>query len=287
MLRVVQRLRGLAVRWRMPLTLAGAALFIVGFCLSVVSLDVTLDQLAVWPIVALLTLLAPTTLALAAVSLQQLALAVGHRIGFREAFAVSAIGRIAEILPLPGGAIVRGAALMRAGAGLGESTWIVTLTGGLTVSMAVLLAGVPLLAAGFHVGYLVLLAGATGTLASAYWIVRRASTRLALSMIAVRAGFILIGIVRVSVAFAAIGVPLEPTQAALFVVCGVLGTAVTIIPAGIGVSETIAAALATLIDVPPAAAFLAVAINRISGIATSGAFAFLLGPRLFRSTVHH
>lgn len=287
MIRAVQGLRSATVRWRVPLTLAGAALFIIGLGLSITALDVTLDRLAIWPVVAILMFLAPLTLALAAVSLQQLAQAVGSRIGFREAFAVSAIGRITEILPLPGGAIVRGAALMRAGAGLGESTWIVTLTGGLTVSMAVLLAGLPLVVAGFGIGYVVLLAGAAGTLVSAGWIARRAGVRLTLSMIAVRVGAILIGIARVSAAFSAIGASLEPIQAALFVVCGVLGTAVTVVPAGVGVSESIAAALAILIDMPPAAAFLAIAINRVAGIATSGVFALLLGPRLLKSAVHH
>jgi len=276
-------LRATASHWRVPLQLAAAAVFIIGLGVSISALDLSLDQLRVWPIVVNFTALAPSTLALAAVSLQLSAKAVGRRIRFREAFAVSAVGRITELLPLPGAAMVRGAALMRAGAGLAASTWIVTLAGVLTLSMAAALAAVPIVTTGFGSGYVVLVAGVAGTVGAAFWIVRRAGAPLALTMIVVRLGIIAIAIGRVSAAFAGINAALDPLEAALFVICATLGTATVVVPGGLGVSESIAAALAYLVQISPAVAFLAIATNRIIGLVASGVVAFTLGPNLLKS----
>jgi hypothetical protein len=181
--------------------------------------------------------------------------------------------------------MVRGAALMRAGAGVRESTWIVTLTAVLTLSMATALGSAPLLAVGSELGYLFLVAGCGGTLASVIWIARRARTSLALAMVALRLVILVLGVVRVSAAFAAIGFAIRPIEAALFVISSALGSAVSIVPAGLGISEAIAAAMALLIELPPAAAFVAVALNRILGLFVSGTFALLLaGTRNARGT---
>lgn len=273
---MLTQVQAMANRWRLPLTVTAAGLFFVGLGFSITSLDLRWDQVSLTAIL-LIIVLGPFSLALAAMSLQLTARAVGRHIGFLNGVAVSAIGSIAELLPLPGGAMVRGAALMRAGAGLRESTWIVTLTAVLTLGMAAVLASLPLIAAGSVTGYAFLGGGAAGTFLSIMWIMRRTGLVVAAAMIATRLGILALGVVRVSAAFAAIGLPVGPIEAGLFVISTALGTTVAIVPAGLGVSEAIAAALASLIEVPPAAAFLAVALNRALGLCVSGttALAFL------------
>lgn len=272
----VMHLRKAAARWRVHLIVAAAALFAVGLGVSIGSLDLTWNQVSTGPALLILFGLGPLTLVTASISLQLSATAVGRQISFRDGLSVAAIGSIAEMLPLPGGAMVRGAALMRAGAGVRESTWIVTLSAVLMLSMATALGSAPLIAAGSGVGFLFLVAGSGGTLVSAIWIARRARTSLALAMVALRLVILVLGVARVSAAFAAIGLAIRPIEATLFVISSTLGNAISIVPAGLGISEAIAAALALLVELSPAAAFVAVALNRVLDLIVSGIFAFLL-----------
>jgi len=271
--RVVE-LRKATARWRVHLIVAAAALFAVGLGVSIGSLDLTWNQVSIGPALLILCFLGPLTLVMASISLQLSASTVGQQISFRDGLAVSAIGSIAELLPLPGGAMVRGAALMRAGAGVRDSTWIVMLTAVLTLSMATALGSAPLIAVGSGLGYLFLAAGSGGTLVSVVWIARRARTSLALAMVALRLVILVLGVARVSAAFAAIGLAIRPIEAALFVISSALGNAVSIVPAGLGISEAIAAALALLVEMPPAAAFVAVALDRVLTLSASGIIAF-------------
>ncbi|WP_425410818.1 lysylphosphatidylglycerol synthase domain-containing protein [Hyphococcus sp.] len=209
--------------------------------------------------------------------MQLTARAIDQRVGFRKACTISAIGRIAEILPLPGGAMVRGAALVRAGAGWGESAMIISLTAVLTLSMAAALAGVPLIMSGGNLGYIVFTAGAAGALMSAGWMIRRSGIGVTVAMLVSRIAIIALGVVHIDVAFNAIGVDVKIIDAALFVVASSLGGSLSIVPAGIGLSEAIAAALAMLVDIPSGAAFLAVAIVRMCSLAVNGLVATLAG----------
>lgn len=265
----------MAIRWRLPLSAAAAVLFFAGLGLSVRSLDLRWDQVSIGAIL-LIIILGPFNLALGSLSLQITARALGRRIGFRTGLGVSAIGSIAELLPLPGGAMARGAALMHAGAGLRESTWIVTLTAVLTLAMATVLASIPLVATGSITGYAFLGTGVVGTSLATLWIMRRAGHFVAGAMIATRLAILALNVARLSAAFAAIGMAVGPIDSGLFVISTSLGSTVAIVPAGLGVSEAIAAGLASLIEVPPAAAFVAVALNRVLGLCVSGVTAFLV-----------
>jgi len=56
----------------------------------------------------------------------------------------------------------------------------------------------------------------------------------------------------------------------IFTAAGTIGNAATIVPAGLGITEGIASALALLMGVSPAAAFLVVAVNRLIGLCVAG-----------------
>ena len=172
--------RSAARRRRVPLLVAGAGVLLAGSVVSVRALGLSWADVDARRVAVLFLLLSPLSLVLAAVALQLSARALGRRIGLADAFAVSVAGRVAEVLPIPAGAMVRGAALVRAGAGMGESAWIVGLAAALTLAMAASLAGPPLIAAGQPVGWLALGGGLAGTAAAAIWIARRAGAALTL-----------------------------------------------------------------------------------------------------------
>ena len=276
---LVSGLRRRAARWRIPLTLFAAAFLMAGLTMSVRSLGLHLHHVAIGPALLILFVCAPLILTTASLSLQISARALGRTISFWRGLGFAALGGLAEILPVPGGAVVRGAALVRVGARVGESTWIVTLTAVLTLSMASIAAGISLIAAGLAVSYLFVVAGLTGALASSAWIARRAGLRLAVAMVAVRLAAIVIAIASVIAAFASIGLAVPLVNATLLQVAPTLGSAVSIVPAGLGLSEALAAALAILVDVPPSAAFIATAINRVLGLCVCGVVAFVFACR--------
>jgi len=268
-------IRATLAHHRRPLVVAAAVLFAVGLGWSFQSLELGWNTISYGPILVLFFALAPASLALGAVSLQLTARVLDKRMGFRDAFMASAIARVAEILPIPGGAMARGGALVRAGAGVGESAWIVTLTALLTLSMAAAFAGLSLLVLGRGIGYAIMVVALAGLVVSAGWLATKTSLKLTIAMVSLRVLILAISAFRMIAAFAVIGFALSSVNAALFVICASIGGAIAVVPAGLGVSETVAAGLAYLVEVPPAAAFLAVAINRIVGIALNGAVALM------------
>ncbi len=263
----------LAKRWRVVVALAAASIFIVGVALSLRSNNFSTDAIHLRPAIILFAVLSPASLALAGLSLQLTAQAVGRRIGFRDAFVICAASRIAEMLPAPGGAVVRGGALIRAGAGLEESAWALSLTAGLTLSMVVAAGGAPLILAGNAFGYLLFAAGLAGALATSWWLYRRAGAMLVLKMAGLRIFILAFSAAHIAVAFAVIGYHANLIDAVLFVTSTSVGSLVAIVPAGLGVSEALAAMLAGLIAVPAGAAFLAVAVSRLAALAFSGTVA--------------
>lgn len=265
-----------ATRWRTHITIVAGLVFVVGLIVSAHALELSREQISVLPILLNVLILTPTGLALAALSLGISARAVGCRIGFREAFSVSAIGQVSEILPIPGNALVRGAALMRAGAGLRDSAWITMLVGLLTVLLAAAFSSVAIVLYGYALGWVGLVATSAGVLVCVVWIAHRTALKLAMSVIALRVLALALTMLRIAAAFATIGVSVDFLEAALFVVSPTLSMAATIVPAGLGVAEITAAALAYFVQITAAAAFTAMAVNRIIGLAVSGAVAFVL-----------
>ena len=262
-------------RWRRPLTICAVVVLVGGMAVSVWALDLEWADIGWGALLLNLLLLSPLRLAVAALNLQLLALAVGRRIPYVEAFTISAIGRVAEVLPGPGGALVRGGALMRAGARIGESAAITLLTGFLTLAISLALSGAAMALAGFDAGLAILASGGLGTAVCAGLIARRAGVLLTAGILAQRLALLGLGVLRLMTAFAIIGVGIDGVQAAIFIVCTTLSSAVTVVPAGLGVAEAAAASLAYFVDISPAAAFLAVGVNGVLGLVFCSSVALL------------
>jgi uncharacterized membrane protein YbhN (UPF0104 family) len=240
----------------------GFALLLAGAAWSVAVLEIETAQLSPGLVLLNVGLLWPLILLLAAVTLRLTAAALDREIPFREALHTIAAANLAELLPLPGGAMVRGAALMRAGARAGESARMVTLTALLTLSMAVTLAGAALAVLSAPPAAPVLAVGSVGMAASLTALSRWTRGRILAAMVLVRIVSMAVSVMCLWVSFSMLGMPVSHAEAALYTLATTLGSTVSIVPGGFGVNEAVAAGLAVLISGAPAAAFLAVAANR-------------------------
>lgn len=245
-------------------------LFVGGAAWSASKLQLGTTQLNIWPAVILFCVMTPLGLLYGAAGLLQLASIGGHRISFFDAWRSAGYAQLAEALPLPGGAIVRSAALVQAGSTVGRSVVLVGAAAVLWVALSASVAGLVLyqwdpLLGGSMATFAMLV-----TIGVVQWIARQAGLRIAAGVLVHR----LIGLVlmsaRMFLAFLVIGEVLQLSTTFYFAFSNIAGSAAAIAPAGLGIGEAIAAAMATLVEIPPEVAFLAVAINRIISITSCG-----------------
>lgn len=264
-------LRGVLARWRGPLTVLGVMLFASGSWLSFRHLGVSPAVLRSGPLLALI-LLAPVSLLYGGIGLQLLALGVGTPIRLGPATARSAYATLAEILPIPGGAIVRTSTLMAQGARVGQSWTLVLLAAILWISLAMLGCAATLLARGLSGGAALALLGGAATFGASIGLARFGGWRLAaLNLLHRLTGLALIAL-RLRLAFQCIGVAVAGRDTLPFALANVAGSAASIAPAGLGISESFAAGAAAWVAVAPAAGFLAVGLDRIILLIASGGY---------------
>ncbi len=262
-------------QYRLPITLAAATLFLVGMVWSIKTLKIGFADLAVGPLAILSFILVPLSLVYGGLGLQLLAKVAGLKMEHRFAFRSSAFAQLAEILPLPGGAIVRTGALMSIGAKAGEGTMLVLAAAFLWISIAAAGAGYAVHVAGAQWGLGFFALGLLVAAAILIWIAGKAGLSIGLQILVHRlVGLILTGL-RIACAFAIIGITLPIESSMVFAFATIVGSAASIAPAGLGISEALSGALAPIVSVAPAAAFLAIALNRIIGLSVT-AFVVLI-----------
>ena len=277
----LERLSRVQARHRRAIFAFAFAVFTAGLILSLRDLGIGLSDIRWRPAAVLAFVLVPCTIAYSAVNMMLMAHAARVPMRFIDGVRVSVFAQVAEMLPVPGGAIVRTAALNKAGAGLAKSLALILLFSFLWVALATLAAGAAL----WHLGWLPQSMTGVGLVASFIvlaclghsfgWIAGLGAVGLRLFGLALVA-------FRIYCAFAVIGAIVQPAETFLFVFASVIGSAASLVPAGLGVSETLSAFLAGLISFAPAAAFLAPALNRLIGLAMHllVALAFMLAGRL-------
>lgn len=266
---LVERTKARVKTYRVPLFGLAATLFAVGFAVSVSQLELALADISWFFICLSAVLFIPVAFFYGAINFMIMARGAGVEVTFASAFKTSCVAQFAEFLPVPGGAIVRGGALMRQGSGAASAAAHVTVNAILWVACA----GA---ATAFSLGWkepisiAIGLAGITGIAACTVWLSVKAGVGLAIVALAMRVVGLFIAGARILAGFLAIGVVIELTDLYPFVFASILGSAASIAPGGLGISEAVAAALATLTTIPPEAAFVAVALNRIIGFGVSG-----------------
>jgi hypothetical protein len=227
-------------------------------------------------------LLAPFTSALNALEFSISARILERRVPFLEALRIALFATAANLLPLPGAAIVRVGKLKHMGAKIGGAVSSTVLMGLVWLGIALVIAGVALVARGTAPAGVLFFGGGSATLALSWFLLTRHVTdpgrrrRLAAAIVGVEVLFVLMGALRLYIVLVAIRAPVEPSQALVLNVSGALAATVGIFPAGLGLREGIAAALAPLVGLKPAHGFFSGAMNRILGMAGNGLLSFFL-----------
>ncbi len=187
---------------------------------------------------------------------------------------------LAELLPIPGGAIVRTGALMKAGGQLSQSSALVVLTALLWIACGMIGASISLASIDLRLALPLGLIGSGLVSVIFAWLCRRAGAAIAILTLAHRAAGIALIAVRLQFSFAALHVSAQFTETFPFVLAGLIGSASSIAPAGLGIAESLAALAALKTAFEPGTAFLAVALDRLICLAACALLS--VSARIFR-----
>ena len=101
-------------------------------------------------------------------------------------------------------------------------------------------------------------------------VARRGNARLDAALLLQRTVMLSVTVLRFWFGFRAVGELADLVESATFAVASVFGAVVANVPAGLAVSEAMAAALAGLTVLSPAVVFIVVALNRVVGLSGNG-----------------
>lgn len=222
-------------KWRLPLLIMATVVFLGGCAWAIARLDISATDIR-WNAMALLVfLLAPLGLVYGATNMLLTARAARVAMNFSHSFRVASFAQIAEILPLPGGALVRTAALVQGGAKPAHSAGHVLANALMWIACAAIAAGLSLA----HLGAIAILFASGAALvlfASLAWLVRHSGLTIALLSLALRVLGLLLIATRLYVAFAALSLVVDWSDTLVFAFAAIAGSAASIAPAGLGIS---------------------------------------------------
>lgn len=262
-----------SAQFRKPLLLAALTVFATGTAWAACHMGISLKRMDGVAFIMLFCL-SPVSLGYSGLGMQLMAQAAGTSIPFGRSIVTSAIAILAEMLPIPGGAVVRTGALMKAGVGLGRGSALVLLAALLWMALGALGAGLAVIRTNTVAGWTLVSIGIVGSVTVAGWLCWLSGWRFACLMLTHRLSGLALIALRLYLAFGVLGVVVPFAQTMPFVLATIAGSAAAIAPAGLGVSEALAALAATAMAVSPAAAFLAVGVDRIVHLLLSAAIAF-------------
>jgi len=229
------------------------------------------------PLVLLLLIGVPVTIVLNAAEFRAMLEAACVPAPWRMALEVTIYTSAANMLPIPGGVITRLGGMRAQGVGMKQGSWLILLFAGMWAGAAFLLSGAAILLRNALLGAPFLATGAV-LLALSIVSLRRqnASHGLIGKILLIRITLQLVEMARLMLAFRALGTGLTLAHAAVFAISSFVGTAVSIVPAGLGISEGVVALLSPVIGLNPATGFVAAAINRVVVMAGLALFASVL-----------
>ncbi len=264
-----------------------AVIFVLAMVLSLRGLPSGERDLVWWAILTVGLVGVPVLIGLNAVEYTASAAVLGHRVRLRDALPIALYARAANLLPVPGAALVRMQALKRAGSSYGRAASTTLATALFWLGGALLVGGVVLIP--FHALLALAFVGGGG-LATALGhtavrsivarredaprageALRRSSVLLAVEVLMVAIRGLLFWLVMIGFD---IGGSFE--GAMILPVAGVLASAIGFFPAGLGVREVISGGLASLVGDTAASGVLASGLDRLVSLPVMAGIALLL-----------
>lgn len=267
-LREWQRIRNTRLR-RIIMAIA-IALLIGGIILSLRQQPDILSHLDWRPALVVVLIAVPITAGLNAVEFLLSGRMIGVKVSMVRSLEVTILGTAANMLPLPGSTLVRVAGLTTAGAGVRASSASTFITAAIWLGVAFAFAGGAIYFVGVHVLGVTFLAGGVFVWTVSMFAGGRLSGGLPvmLGVTGVKLALVVTDTVRIYLCLQALNVDASLLQAASFTFAGIAGSAVSIVPAGLGVREAVSAAMAPVVGLAVADGFLSSALNRLFGLVT-------------------
>jgi hypothetical protein len=259
-------------------TLLATLILAAGLAIAWRAHPVQLASLRAGPSVLLLGLALPCLLALNALDCVAASRALGRDMNLITALKVVVAGTAANFLPLPGGMVVRVASLRAAGSSYAAASGVILFQFATWLSLALLYSGAFAFALDRHAWGFVFAGVGIAILLPALSLAARFRLRLpALGAIVILRCLMVAGeALRLYLTFAALGIVASFGQASVVSLSGILGSAVAIVPSGLGVAELVAAGLAGIFGIDPAAGFLVAAFSRLANLVVVIPVALLL-----------
>ena len=270
-------------RWALAL---GFTVFTVGLVLALQAVRIDMNDVSIWWMVAAALVGVPMMTVSNATEYKLAAQLNGHSVSVLDAVEVAITSTAANVLPLPGGPLVKIASLRRAGSPMSTAAKTTIWTGLLWLAVASVVAALALLSenkiipvivvpvslaiGAVAVRRLVALGAGPGrqaTVVGLVWVELLGTLATALRLWLVAQG---------------IGISLGAT-AFVLALAPVVGAAVVFVPAGLGVREAASAGLAVVSGATAGVGFLVAAVDRILGLVVHGVAAGLLLTRRKRT----
>ena len=274
------RTRAEAATARVPRWVWGVALlllFVTAAWVSATRLDVDAASFRAELIVVAIVFGVPLTVLANTLEYRHSALAVGTYVPFMHAGRVAILATAANLLPLPGGALVRIAALKRSGVGTVQATGVTAAIGVVWVAVALVVAGTALSTTLRGIGALLVGGGLTTILMALVWARRLPDlprpVRWMARLLAIELTSVMASALRLSLALAALGMGFRVRDGGVLAISGVISNSVGIIPAGLGLKEAITAGLAALLALPAGVGFVVSVLDRAIGLVGHGILA--------------
>lgn len=256
--------------WQKVALVVAALFFAGGLAWSIYVFPASLTDLHFAPMLGVVLLGVPLTILLNAAEFMATADYTRRRSTWPGAIEVTIISTAANMLPLPGGTIARVAALRSLGASVRDGVRINLLAAVIWAAIALMYSGAWMMVSGHQdYGLAFSLVGAVIFLPALAYVAWTAdSWNLALKFVLIRSAMLILDSIHLLLCLWALGMSASFAQAASLALSGVVGSAVSIVPAGLGVREAVASTLASAVGLSLSAGFLAAALNRMLGLIT-------------------
>ena len=211
----------------------------------------------------------------------------GRRFGWLESSRLTLAATAANLLPVPGGLVVRTQALRGVGASYRRALGANAVAGGAWLGVGALATGVLLLdTRGWDILAVSATAGGVCALGTVVMILRQVHPRtwreLTSRLLVVEAAIVGIMAARIAVAFSLLGASIDLVQAVALTAPPILAAAIGVFPGGLGLREALSGVVAVIVDLPVAVTVAATSIDRIlaqCGLALMATVLLVLGGR--------
>lgn len=262
--------------------LSAVALFVVVSAISFASLPGGLH--VHWVVLPILVLvLAPLTALANAAEFRVMGAINNHRIGWLPATRLAILASAANLLPMPGGVMIRAQALRQRGSTYRHAFAVNAAAMGAWIGVASIVISVLMAATSSRwLAVVILLLFGLGCLLCVGVLLRQVNRSAHLKYLAqfivVEGLTVAIGGARIFLAFKLIGLSASAVQAVALTAAQIIASAIGIFPGGLGLRELLAGVIATAVHLPAAEAVSAAAVDRVTVQLSIALFALALLP---------